>query len=148
MSLIYQHRSLSLLLLLSFAMCKSEICVYVACMSQGIPAAMQGSGRDKIIRIQLTDMTGKVTWGGLCGPLGVDLPQTQNTHRHLVTDPKIGLIFCLSPSQMKGISTWNTREMSNRHHRLQTTEPIIYSYWAISFDNDTPKRRTDKNWEG
>jgi len=52
----------------------------------GSPMAMQGSGRDKVIRTHLTDMTGKVT-GGHCGPLRVDLPQIHpvihiNRHKH------------------------------------------------------------------
>lgn len=67
--------------------------------------AMQSSGRDKVIRTHLTDMIGKVT-GGHCEPSGVDLPCTwhTHTHKHRVTDLKISLIFCLSPSQMEAIS--------------------------------------------
>lgn len=66
--------------------------------------AMQSSGRDKVIRTHLTDMIGKVT-GGHCEPLGVELPQMYtHINTHTLTDLKISLICCLSPSQMERIS--------------------------------------------
>lgn len=91
-------------------------------------------------------MIGKVTEGHKAS-WGVDSPHTHmSTHTHTHTDLKISLIFCLSPSQMEAISAWNTRGTSNSYCRLQKALLIIFSKWAITFDNNTSER--DKNGGG